>query len=193
MQRLRVMVIDESREFAQVLSDGLSRSGHEVVSTLSSMRDLIGNVETCVPDVIIVSTDSPSRDSLEHICVVSRDRPRPIVMFSNDKETETIQAAVRAGVTAYVVDGLEVARIQAIVDVAVARFSEYQAMRDELAKTKSAMADRKWIDRAKGILMKQRQCDEDEAFQALRKLAMDRNIRLGEAAEQVINVVKMLR
>ena len=193
MQRLRVMVIDESREFAQVLSDGLSRSGHEVVSTLSSMRDLIGNVETCVPDVIIVSTDSPSRDSLEHICVVSRDRPRPIVMFSNDKETETIQAAVRAGVTAYVVDGLEAARIQAIVDVAVARFSEYQAMRNELAKTKSAMADRKSIDRAKGILMKQRQCDEDEAFQALRKLAMDRNIRLGEAAEQVINVAKMLR
>lgn len=193
MQRLRVMVIDESREFAQVLSDGLARSGHEVVSTLSSMRDLIGNVETCVPDVIIVSTDSPSRDSLEHICVVSRDRPRPIVMFSNDKETETIQAAVRAGVTAYVVDGLEAARIQAIVDVAVARFSEYQAMRNELAKTKSAMADRKSIDRAKGILMKQRQCDEDEAFQALRKLAMDRNIRLGEAAEQVINVAKMLR
>ena len=193
MQRLRVMVIDESREFAQVLSDGLSRSGHEVVSTLSSMRDLMGNVETCVPDVIIVSTDSPSRDSLEHICVVSRDRPRPIVMFSNDKETETIQAAVRAGVTAYVVDGLEAARIQAIVDVAVARFSEYQAMRNELAKTKSAMADRKSIDRAKGILMKQRQCDEDDAFQALRKLAMDRNIRLGEAAEQVINVAKMLR
>ena len=156
MQRLRVMVIDESREFAQVLSDGLARSGHEVVSTLSSMRDLIGNVETCVPDVIIVSTDSPSRDSLEHICVVSRDRPRPIVMFSNDKETETIQAAVRAGVTAYVVDGLEAARIQAIVDVAVARFSEYQAMRNELAKTKSAMADRKSIDRAKGILMKDR-------------------------------------
>lgn len=193
MQRLRVMVIDESPEFAQVLSDGLARSGHEVVSTLSSMRDLMGNVEACVPDVIIVSTDSPSRDSLEHICVVSRDRPRPIVMFSNDKETETIQAAVRAGVTAYVVDGLEAARIQAIVDVAVARFSEYQAMRNELAKTKSAMADRKSIDRAKGILMKQRQCDEDEAFQALRKLAMDRNIRLGEAAEQVINVAKMLR
>ena len=193
MQRLRVMVIDESQEFAQVLSDGLSRSGYEVVSTLSSMRDLIGNVETCVPDVIIVSTDSPSRDSLEHICVVSRDRPRPIVMFSNDKETETIQAAVRAGVTAYVVDGLEAARIQAIVDVAVARFSEYQTMRNELAKTKSAMADRKSIDRAKGILMKQRQCDEDDAFQALRKLAMDRNIRLGEAAEQVINVAKMLR
>jgi two-component system, response regulator / RNA-binding antiterminator len=109
---LRIMVIDESPECARTLRDGLERAGHQVVASLSSTRDLLDQMDELAADVVMITTNSPSRDTLEHICVVSQDRPRPIVMFTGDTDPNTIQAAVRAGVTAYIVDGLEPQRIK---------------------------------------------------------------------------------
>ena len=189
---LRVMVVDESSECAELLRDCLRESGHTVVAALTNTVDILQQVERVKPDVIVISVDSPGRDSLEHICVVSENSPKPIVMFTQERNSSTIQAAVRAGVTAYIVDGLERSRVQAILDVAIARFNQFQSLQAELAQTKAQIGDRKQIERAKGMLMKQRRWDEGTAFRALRKMAMDRNIRLVDAAEQVIAVTQML-
>ncbi len=185
-------MVDESTECAELLREGLRDSGYEVVAALCSTVDILDRVDQTQPDVIVIRVDSPDRDSLENICVVSQNRPKPIVMFTQERDSNTIQAAVRAGVTAYIVDGLESSRVQAILDVAFARFNQFQSLQQELALSKAAIDDRKQIERAKGLLMKQRRWDEDTAFRAIRKMAMDRNIKLADAAEQIIAVTKML-
>ena len=163
-----------------------------MVSSYASPVDLYDRVKTHAPDLIIIDTESPSRDVLEHITFISRDQPRPIVMFSADREGDTIRSAVRAGVTAYIVDGLSEARIQPILQVAVERFEAEQSLRQALADAKSELSERKLVERAKGILMKQRQMDEEEAFRALRKFAMDQGLRLAEAADRVVQMSTLM-
>jgi len=189
---MRVLVVDESPERTVVLRDGLERAGYEVAAALAAPIELLRAVEQVRPDVIIIDTDSPSRDVLEHVVMISRDEPRPIVMFSSDDAPDTIRDAMRAGVSAYVVDGLDAARVKSIVEVAVARFDEYQRLRAELAEANLKLSERKQVERAKGILMKARGMDEDEAFQTLRRMAMDRGKRLGEIAQQLIDMADLL-
>jgi response regulator NasT len=192
MLPMRVLIVDESPERAAVLREGLERAGYEVAAALAAPIELLHAVEKVRPDVIIIDTDSPSRDVLEHVVMISRDQPRPIVMFSSDDAPETIRDAMRAGVSAYIVDGLDAARVKSIVEVAVARFDEYQRLREELADANLKLEERKLVERAKGILMKARGMDEDEAFQALRRMAMDRGKRLGEIAQQLIDMADLL-
>jgi response regulator NasT len=142
--------------------------------------------------VIIIDRDSPDRDTLEHVCMITRDDPRPIVMFTQDQNRTLMRAALEAGVSAYVVDGLSVERVRPIVEVALARFEQWQALRRELDQAQTNLAERKVIERAKGIVMKQRRCTEDEAYAMLRKLAMDRNQRLAHVAESVITMAELL-
>jgi response regulator NasT len=189
---MRVLLVDGSPERAAVLREGLERAGHGVAASLDSPLELLRAVETVRPDVIIIDTDSPSRDVLEHIVMISRDEPRPIVMFASDDAPEIIRDAVRAGVSAYIVDGLEASRVKAIVEVAVARFAEYQRLREELADANRKLEERKLVDRAKGILMKTCGMSEEEAYQGLRRLAMDRGKRVGEVAQQVIDMAGLL-
>lgn len=189
---MRVLIVDESPERALVLREGLLAAGHEVTAALASPMELLRAVETMKPDVIIIDTDSPSRDVLEHVVLITRDQPRPIVMFASDDAPDTIRKAVRAGVSAYIVDGLDAERVKSIVEVAVARFDEYQRLRAELAGAYLRLSERKLIERAKGILMKARGMDEEEAFRALRRMAMDRGKRLGEVAQQVIDMQNWL-
>ena len=189
---MRVLVVDESPERAGILIEGLLRAGHEVAATLTSPLELLRAVDRTQPDVIIIDTESPTRDVLEHVVMVSRDQPRPIVMFSTDGATESIRDAVKAGVSAYIVDGLDEKRVQGIVEVAVARFEEYQRLVSELAEANLKLSERKLVDRAKGILMKSRGFNEDEAYHALRKLAMTRKKRMGDAARIVIDMEDLL-
>ncbi|MBI3528194.1 MAG: ANTAR domain-containing protein [Betaproteobacteria bacterium] len=189
---LRVMVVDEDNERRDILRQGLEQAGHRVVAQVHSTIQLPQLVAELKPDVIIIDTNSPDRDTLEHICVITQDAPRPIVMFSADGNMEKIREAVRAGVSAYVVDGLSAERVQPIIDVAIARFEELQALHNELASAQTQLADRKHIDKAKGILMKQKGLPEEEAYRMLRKMAMDRSLKLAEAAEQVIKAAKLL-
>ena len=149
-------------------------------------------VAEVLPDVIIIDTHSPDRDTIEHLCVISQDTPRPIVMFSADGNTEKIREAVRAGVSAYVVDGLAAQRVQPILDVAIARFEALQSLRNELEDTQSQLADRKRIDRAKGILMQQKNLSEEDAYKWLRKMAMNENLKLAEVADQISRAAKLL-
>lgn len=166
--------------------------GCQVVAQISNTDDLLQQVGRTELDLIIIDTDSPDRDTLEHVCLISQDQPKPIVMFSHDDDSNKIRQAIRAGVSAYVVDGLKSERIKPIVDAAIARFEEFQALRREVDKAESKLAERKDIERAKGVLMTQRGWSEDEAYQALRKTAMDRGVRLVDVARQLINVAELL-
>ena len=190
---LKVLVLDHDVERRGMLCQGLDDAGHEVIAPEdASALNLVRLVKECSPDVIIIDTDSPDRDTLEHICIVTRDDPRPIVMFAADADRSTIHAAVKAGVNAYVVNGLAEERIQPILDVAIARFAQMQALREELAAARSQLEDRKSIDRAKGILMRTKDMSEAQAYEALRKLAMDSSQRIVEVARQVINMRELL-
>jgi len=189
---MRVLVVDESPERADILREGLRRAGYEVSASLSSPVSLLATIEQLKPDVIVIDTESPSRDVLEHLVVLTQHTPRPVVMFSSDGAPETIREAVRAGVSAYVVDGLDPNRIRAIVDVAIAQFEDFQRLREELAQANLKLAERKLVERAKGLLMKRRSLDEQAAYALLRKFAMDRKLRLGEVAQQLIDAADLL-
>ena len=193
---MRVLVIDELaedlEERAETLRDGLERAGHEVVASLSSPLELLRAVERLRPDVIVIDTESPTRDVLEHLVIVSQSSPRPIVMFASDSGGEAIREAVRAGVSAYVVDGLDAGRVNSIVEVACARFDELQRIKVELADANLKLSERKLVERAKGLLMQSRGISEDQAYHALRKLAMSKKLRLGDVAQQVIDTAELL-
>ncbi|PWB47733.1 MAG: response regulator [Nitrosomonadales bacterium] len=186
--QLRILLVDETFERAALLKHALQDAGCRIAAHVSASADLPGLVAELNPDLIILDTESPDRDTLENLCVIKRDQPRPIVMFTHDDDSDKIRAAIRAGVSAYVVDGLKSERLRPIMDVAIARFNEFQTMRADLEKAEIQLAERKDVERAKGFLMKQRGWPEEEAYQALRRTAMDRGMRLGEVARQLIEV-----
>lgn len=189
---LRIMLVDDTPDRSLYLRLVLERLGYEVVAEIAEPRKLYDAVTRFAPDAIIIDTDSPSRDTLEHLCLVTESCPRPIVMFTNDAGRESIREAVRAGVTAYIVDGLAPERIAPIIETALARFEAFQSVKHELAQTRSKLSERKLVERAKGILMKEKNLPEDEAYRMLRKLAMDKSLSLSAVAEQVITVAKLL-
>jgi response regulator NasT len=189
---MRVLVVDESDERAALLREALTAAGHEVAASLSSPLELLHAVETLHPDVIVIDTESPTRDVLEHVVIVSQSSPRPIVMFASDSGGEAIRSAVRAGVSAYVVDGMDAGRVNSIVEVACARFEEFQHLKAELAEANLKLSERKLVERAKGLLMQSRGLSEDDAYHALRKLAMAKKQRLGDIAQQVIDTAELL-
>jgi response regulator NasT len=189
---MRILVVDESDERAALLREALTAAGHEVAASLASPLELLRAVETLRPDVIVIDTESPTRDVLEHVVIVSQSSPRPIVMFSSDAGGEAIRDAVRAGVSAYIVDGVDGSRVNSILEVACARFDEFQRLKIELADANLKLSERKLVERAKGLLMQSRGLSEDEAYHALRKLAMSKKLRLGEASQQLIDAAEIL-
>ena len=192
---LRVMILDDGADAqsrSQCLRLMLEQVGYSVVAEVFEPRRICDAVRTRQPDVIIIDTDSPSRDTLEHIALLSETEPRPIVMFASDRESDTIREAVQAGVSAYIVDGLAAERIKPIIEVAMAHFQSFQAVRSELALVKSKLIDRKTVERAKGVLMKARSIEEDEAYAALRKMAMERSLTIGEVSRQFLAVSDLL-
>ena len=187
-----VLVVDESPERADIVREGVRRAGYEVCASLSSSGGLRETIEQLRPDVVVIDTESPGRDLLEQLTALAQHMPRPVVLFSSDGARETIREAVRAGVSAYVVDGLDPNRTRAIIDVAVARFEEFRRLREELAEANQKLSERKLVERAKGLLMKSRGLDEEAAHSLLRKLAMDRKLRVAEVAQQIIEAADLL-
>ncbi len=166
--------------------------GHRIVAQISNTETLWDEFRRHEPDAVIMGLDAPNRDTLEPLCKITAGCPRPIVMFTQDARRESIRDAVRAGVSAYVVDGFAPDRVAPIIEAALARFEALQAVRTELAQATNKLSERKLIDRAKGILMKEKKLSEEEAYRQLRKLAMDRAAPLGTVAEQVITYAKLL-
>lgn len=189
---VRIILVDDDRDRMGLLDAALSSAGHEVVGRLLDTDDILGAVASLQPDIVLLDVDSPSRDTLESLGHISRDRPRPIVLFAQKSDSETIRRAMRAGVSAYVVDGMNPNRLQPVIEVAIARFQEFQGMRRELENTKLKLADRRDVEKAKGLLMKRKGVDENAAYELLRKMAMDRNIRLGDVARSLIAAAELL-
>jgi response regulator NasT len=189
---LRIMLVDDSESRSLELRLMLTKLGYDVVAEVFNARELYARVSECAPDVIVIDTESPSRDTLEHVALLSEKHPRPIVMFSADRTGESIRAATGAGVSAYIVDGLSAGRVEPIIAAAVARFEAFQAMRHELAQAQTRLSDRKLVERAKGVLMKARKLDEEQAYAALRRMAMERSITIGEVAKRLLAVSDLL-
>lgn len=189
---VRVLVVDESAERADTVCRALLLAGYEVAAALTTPLTLLKAIENLKPDVIVIDTDSPSRDVLEHLVVMTQHTPRPVVMFAADDARETIREAVRAGVSAYVTDGIDSRKIRGIVDAAVASFDEIQGLRTQLAEANDKLNERKLVERAKGILMKTRGLDEEAAYALMRKRAMDRKLRIAEIAQQLIDAADLL-
>lgn len=189
---MRVMLVDDDPERCASIEASLRELGHEIVAMTPTDADLLAAVQRRQPDVILIDVDAPSRDTLESLRQVHRNLPRPIVLFAENCEPATIRQAVHAGVTSYVVDGLSPQRLKPILDVAIARFEEFEALKQELEETKLKLADRRDVEKAKGLLMKRRDMDEETAYSQLRRLAMTRNLKMGDAARAIISAADLL-
>ncbi|WP_026600805.1 ANTAR domain-containing response regulator [Methylomonas sp. 11b] len=190
MAALNVLVVDEF-DSEPLLETSLRQHGCEVVTLKLKELDMMQIVQTLNPDVVVLNLYAPNEAVLRTIVDINQNCSLPVVIFAEDQQTETINKVIKAGVSAYIVDGLDPKRIKAIIDIAIARFKEQQALKDELKKTKTQLEDRKLVDRAKAILIKSQGYTEDQAYHALRKLAMDRNIAIGEMAKNVISMAEL--
>ena len=206
MRNLRIVVVntvihagdedDEAlqaqAERARVLRIGLLEAGYDIIASLPPDMYLPERIAQLQPDMIIVDAESDARDVLEHIVIATRDERRPIVMFTESEDTESMEAAVAAGVSAYIVAGLQGERIKPVLQVALARFKREQKLLDELSDTKSKLAERKVIERAKGLLMERQRFTEEQAYQKLRGMAMSKNLKLSEVAQRILDVEDLL-
>lgn len=181
-------LIERSRQ----LRIGLLEGGFNLIATLPADTFLTERLAQLQPDMIIVDAESDARDCLEHVVMATRDERRPIVLFTNDDDTSQVKDAVAAGVSAYIVAGLEPARIRPILDVAMARFEHEQGLRQELANARGELRDRKTIDRAKAMLMQRQGLTETLAYDKLRKAAMDKGLRMGEVAQRLLDAADLL-
>ncbi len=176
----------------QALRIGLLESGYDIVASLPADMYLPERIAQLQPDMIIVDAESDARDVLEHIVIATRDERRPIVMFTEDEDTSTMDAAMAAGVSAYIVAGLQAERIKPVLNVAMARFRQDQKLLAELNETRHKLAERKLIDRAKGLLMSKQSLSEEQAYQKLRTMAMNKNLKLAEIAQRILDVEDLL-
>ena len=189
---LRVLIVDSDFERAKPLKQSLIDTGYDVIAHLKDTVNLDNACCELQPDIVIIDTDSPSRDTLENICVMTMHEPRPIMMFTHDDNKEQIKLATQAGVCAYVVGTIPNERLRPVIDAAVARFEEFKNLRQELSEANIKLSERKVIERAKGLLMKQRNIDEDEAYGMLRKMAMQKNMRVGTLSKQIVQSAELL-
>jgi response regulator NasT len=189
----RILIVDQNVMRASVLEDGLREAGYVNVTVLRDMQNLMRRIVDIEPDVIFIDLENPNRDVLEQMFQVSRCVQRPIAMFVDRSDTDMIEAAVEAGVGAYVVDGLKKERVKAVLDMAVIRFNAFNKLRGELDRARAALDERKLVERAKGILMKERGLSEEAAYALLRKAAMNENRRINEVAQSVVTAAKLFK
>jgi response regulator NasT len=190
---LSVLLVDDNADRAEIVQAGLGASGHRLLARLDSTHDLASRVQELDPDVVVVSLDSPSCEVNADMRRSTEAHPRPIALFVDRSEAAAIAQAMEAGVSAYVVKGLAQDRVQSVIEVAIAHFNRYRAMREDLDRARLSLHERKAIDRAKGLLMEQKGLSEEAAFRLLRRLAMDQNKRIGEIAENVLTYTKLLK
>jgi response regulator NasT len=190
---LSVLLIDDDPARAGIVESGLREAGYRLLARLEGTQDLPARVHELAPDVVVVSADSLGRDAIADMHRSTEQQPRPIALFVEQSDPATIAAAMEAGVSAYVVKGLAQDRVRSVVDVAVGHFNRYRMLSEELEHARLTLHERKAVDRAKGLLMEQRGLGEEAAYKLLRKLAMDRNKRIGEVAQDIVSYAKVLK
>jgi two-component system, response regulator / RNA-binding antiterminator len=189
---MRIAIVDDSPARAAVIREGLAASGMAETLVLSERLGLVARIEEFAPDVILMDLGNPQRDELEELFAVSRALARPVAMFVDRSDDASMEAAVDAGVSAYVVDGLKAERIRPVLELAIKRFKAFARLRAELDEAKTALAERDTIDRAKHLLMKKRGIDEPAAYALLRKAAMDGGRRIAEVADALLTAEKLM-
>jgi response regulator NasT len=189
----RIAIVDENPIRAAILEEGLREAGFTAVQHVGEMNNLLARIYQIDPDVILIDLENPSRDVLEQMFQVSRAVRRPIAMFVDQSDTASIQASVDAGVSAYIVDGFRKERIKSIIDLCISRFNAFAKLQDELERTKTALEERKVIDRAKGILMKAKGLSEEEAYVLMRSTAMREKKKIAEIAQSIITASELLK
>ena len=190
---LRILLVDQNMTRASILEEGLREAGYTNVTVVRDMQNLLRRIVDADPDVICIDLENPNRDVLEQMFQVSRVVRRPVAMFVDRSDSDMIKAAVESGVGAYVVDGLKKERVKAVLDMAISRFKAFNDLREELDRARQALGERKVVERAKGILMKERGLSEDDAYTLLRKAAMTDNKRVVDIAQAVITAAGLLR
>ncbi|SFO36283.1 ANTAR domain-containing response regulator [Sphingomonas sp. OK281] len=183
---MRIAIIDTSTTRAAIISDGLREAGLDDIVVIDGTLGMVAALEKAAPEVVLINLENPSRDVLEEFFAVSRALARPIAMFVDQSDAESTNAAVDAGVSAYIVDGLAKQRIKPVIDLAIRRFQAFARLQAELHEARSALADRTTVDKAKAILMKRRGIDEPTAYGLLRAQAMRSNRRIAEIADAII-------
>ena len=191
-ETLSIIVIETDRDRTRVIVDSLRDAGFSDIQVIPEIAGLARRISESNPDLVLVDMASPSRDMLEEMALASGPLERPVAMFVDRSDEHLTRTAVEAGISAYVVDGLRPDRIKPVLDAAVARFHMFQRMRAELAATRTALEERKVIDRAKAVLMKARGIDEEAAYALLRKTAMDQGKRVAEIAQQLVLAAGLL-
>jgi response regulator NasT len=192
MKKPKILIIEEF-DNERLLEKSLRQHGYEAATLRLQALNLLEVINSLQPDVAVLNLYSPGDTVLKMVLDINQHHSIPVVMFAEDQQTDTINKVIKAGVSAYIVDGLEPKRIKSIVEIAIVRFKEQQALKEELKKTKTQLEDRKHIDRAKAILIKSQGYSEDEAYHALRKLAMDRKVSLGEMAKNVVAMAELFK
>ncbi|MEL7524799.1 MAG: ANTAR domain-containing protein [Pseudomonadota bacterium] len=183
---ISILVIDDNKIRASIIEEGLRDAGHDEVLLVHNMDGLVRQISEINPDVIVIDLENPNRDQLEHMFQVSRAVRRPVAMFVDKADSQSIEAAVDAGVSAYVVDGLKRERVKPILDMAVSRFNAFSKLSKELEDARTELADRKTIDRAKGILMKSKGLSEQAAYELLRRTAMNQSRKIIDVAQSLV-------
>ncbi|MCO6416412.1 ANTAR domain-containing protein [Siccirubricoccus sp. KC 17139] len=183
---LRVLLVDSDGERAAAVTQGLAMAGCTVVAVSAGIDDLVQRVRDTGAEVIVCRLDDPSRDELEGMRALHRDEPRPVVLFTEKAVPEQIEAALEAGVAAYVVEGMAPARVRPVMEVAIRRFRAHRKLQQELAAARNDLAERKLVDRAKALLMRRDRLSEPEAYRRLRRMAMDGRKRLGVVAASLL-------
>src|ERR1700712_5664631 len=189
----KIVIVDESPIRAAILEEGLREAGFTGVVHISEMQSLLSRIYALDPDVILIDLENPSRDILEQMFQVSHAVRRPIAMFVDQSAPASIQASVDAGVSAYIVGGLKKERIKPILDLCISRFNAFSRLQAELHQAKDALDERKVIDRAKGVLMKAKKFTEEEAYQLMRKTAMNENKKIVDIAQSVITAAELFK
>lgn len=191
-QSLAILVIDENRIRASIIEAGLRESGHDNVTVVHDIAGIARTIAAINPDVIVIDLENPNRDVLENMFQLSRAVQRPVAMFVDRADRASIEAAVEAGVSAYVVDGLKRERVKPILDMAIVRFNAFSHLSRELEEARSELEDRKVIERAKGILMTSKGLSEEDAYALLRKTAMNQNRKIAEIAQSLVTAAGLL-
>lgn len=189
---LRILVVEADHIKAKNIIDALLEAGWSDVHAIAQLSGLEHSVLKHAPDIVLIDMENPDRDMLEHIGTASDTKSRAVAMFVDQTDTDLTQAALAAGVSAYVVDGLQMNRIKSVIETAIARFQIMRKMQSELDAAKQALEDRKTIDRAKGILMRRRTISEDEAYKLLRKAAMDQGRKVIDVAQALVTASDLL-
>lgn len=189
---LSILLIDENRLRASIIEEGLREAGHSHVTVLHSSHEVARRIAEIAPDVVMIDLENPDRDQLEHFFLISRALQKPVAMFVDRSDAAAIEAAVDAGVSAYIVDGLRKERVKPILDMAVSRFNAFSRLTRELHEARGALEDRKLIDQAKAIVMRQRRLNEADAYALLRGTAMNQHRKIVEIAQAVITAASLL-